>query len=1059
MKTKFSGILTLLLALVVQLSFAQEKTISGTVSDGSGLPLPGATVLLKGTTAGTSTDFDGNYSIEAKTGDVLVYSFVGYTTKNVTVAASNKINVTLLEDAESLDEVVVTAFGSTRASKSLGYATTKISGDQLNEVSNQNPLESLSGKIAGVDISSPAQPGASTKVIFRGIGSITGSNSPLYVVDGSPIQDNSSSSVGSTSSFDAGTGINDLDPNTIESINFLKGAAATALYGSRGSNGVVVITTKRGKSKLKVNVATSIDLTEVSRVPHFQTRFGTGWAGASYSNVSGEGPLAASNENGSWGPAFNGQVRPWSRIVNNQQLIAPYEVLENNMRDFYENGTSYLTSLNISGGNEKSDVSFTYSRNDVDGVIPSDRDSFAKNNLGLNAGIKGEKFALRASGNYAHKTQRAVPTGQGDDAGFGKSLTQEIIQIPNDKSIIDMEDRSLIWNTPSYFYTPYAQNPYTTLESNNINIKKDRFFGNVNFSYTLTDFLTASFQTSADIDNESVKRFGAIIEYIDGSAQDLAGANEVVGAVQENKYTRREYDSYFNLNLLDTSITDNLSVNGLVGLNYNERNGDQLTVTVNDLDLPNYYELSNSASTPAIVQGNYLRRVFGLYAQAELSFLDRYFLTLSARNDWSSTLPYENNSYFYPSASLAAVVIDNGEHFLKLRGGFARIGNDTNLYSVFSTAGQAVNDGYFGQITYPFGGVNGYEIFGTIENQGLKPEITDEIELGLEARLFNGRLGLDVALYDRKTSDLIVDLPVARSTGYSVVTGNFVDLTNKGIELALTATPVATKNFSWDLTYTFTKNKGEVTNVAGEDDKISIYSAYNINFYAEEGQPLGSFYGPKPAKDDDGNYIVDPNTGYYTYSGEEEYLGTSQRDFIMGLQNSLKYKNFAFNFGFDWKQGGKMYSYTKRLSHFVGNGIETTYNGRNPWIIPGSVVADGSGGYTENTTPVNFEDVTAFYNASQNQAIEGSHVIDKTFIRLRDASLSYTLPNKLLQNTGINNMVFSIYGKNLALWTPSGNPYVDPETTSYGRGIRSEFGEFATNPAQRAYGGSVKFSF
>jgi len=1058
MKTKLNGFLTLILAFMMQLTFAQQKTVTGTISDASG-PLPGVTVVVKGTQTGTQTDFDGNYSISAKIGDVLQITFVGMESTEVTVSSGNVYNITMKEGAQMLEEVVVTAFGGKRQAKALGYATTKISGDQLTEVAPQNPLEALSGKIAGVDISSPAQPGASTKVIFRGISSITGSNNPLYVVDGSPIQDASSSSVGSTSSFDAGTGINDLDPNVIQSVNFLKGAAATALYGSRGANGVIVITTKRGRDKLNVGFSSSVEWQEVSRVPHFQDQFGTGWAGVSYSNVNGEGSTAASNENGSWGPAFNGEIRPWSRIVDNQQLIKPYVALSDNMKEFYDTGFSTNNTLNINGGGEKADAAFTYTHSDADGVMPTDQDSFTKDNIGINAGLNSGKFKARVAGNYTIKEQKAVPTGQGDDASFGKSLVQELIQLPNDLSIVDMEDRSNIFYTPSYFYTPYAANPYTTLESNNVEINKQRVYGNVNLNYELTDDWAFTFQASTDVDNETVKRYGAIIEYVAGSPQDNAGANGVVGAVQENKITRIENDYYFNVNW-NKEINEDWTIAVLAGYNFNERRGNSLGVTVTDLDLPGYYELSNSASTPSLGQSDYLRRVSGIYGQAEVSWKDRYFATITGRNDNSSTLPTDNNSYFYPSFSIAAVVVDDNDMFIKLRGSWARIGNDTNMYQVYATAGQAGNDAYFGNISYPFGGQNAYEIFGRIENQQLQPEITDEIEFGFDSRFFGNRLGLDVSLYNRKTKDLIVNLPVARSTGYSTITGNFVDLTNKGIELALTGKPFDNENFKWDITYTFTKNDNKVDKVASDNGKIPIYSAYGTSFYAEEGKPMGAFYGPAPAKTDSGQIIADAQTGYYTYSGDEEYLGTSQRDFIMGLQNTFTYKDFRLNVGMDWKQGGMMYSYTKRLSYFVGNGVETTYNDRSPWIIPNSVVSDGNGGYVENTKQVELEDVTAFYNASQNQAIEGEHLIDKSFIRLRDVVLSYSLPSEIIEKTGFfNSLVFSVYGKNLALWTPGDNPYVDPETTSYGRGIRSEFGEFATNPAQRSIGGSIKFTF
>ncbi len=1058
MKTKFSVMLTLLLALVVQYSFAQEKTISGTVIDESGLPLPGATVLVKDTPTGTSTDFDGNYSIKASQGSILVFSFVGYTSSEITVGSSNTINVTLESDAESLEEVVVTAFGQKKQARALGYAATKVSGEDLTEVVNLNPFETLSGKIAGVDISAPAQPGASTKIISRGFGSITGTNSPLYVVDGSPILDRSSSNIDSTSSFDAGSGAGDIDPNNIESINFLKGAAATSLYGSRAANGAIIITTKKGKGKLRVSISSSVDFSEVAKIVDKQQIFGTGWSGLSYSNVSGEGSLAASNENGSWGAAFDGELRAWSRIVDNQQLLKSYVPLEDNVREFFDIGDTYSNSVSISGSNETSDVSFTYSRVESDGVFPTEADTYEKNNFGLNAGLNYDKFKMRASANFTNKDQNAVPTGQSDDASFGKSVMQEMIQMPNDISIIDMRDLDNIFNTPSYFYTPYAANPYVTLESNRVNIEKNRFFGNLNFNYSFTEELSATLQVGTDVENEYIKRTGAIIDYITGSPQDLAGANGVVGAVGEYKYTNREFDTYFNINY-NTQINEDLTLSALAGFNYNQRDGDRLSTVVTDLDLADFYELSNSASTPTIVQNNYLRRGYAFYASAEFGYQNKYFLTLSGRNDNSSTLPIDNNSYFYPSASLAAVVIDEPDMFVKLRGGYARSGNDTNLYETNSTAGQAVNAGYFGNLEYPFANVNSYEIFGRIENQSLKPEITDEIEIGVDANFFSNRLGVDIALYNRDTKDLIVDLNVPRSTGYSTVTGNFVDLRNRGIELTLTAKPVVMDDFSWDLTYTFSKNDSEVTNVAGDQDRIEIYSAYNTYLYAEEGKPLGSFYAPTPATTDDGQIIVDPDSGYYTHDGTEDYVGTSQRDFVMGLQNVFRYKDFSLSMNWDWKQGGMMYSYTKRLSYFVGNGIETTYNNREPFIIPNSVVDNGDGTYSENTTFVDYEDITGFYSASSNQAIEGEHLIDKSFIRLRSLSLSYNVDSNFIRSLGLSTLSFTLYGKNLYLWTPGDNTYVDPETTSYGRGIRSEFGEFGTNPSQRTYGASVKLSF
>ena len=659
-------------------------------------------MVEKGTTNGTITDVDGNYKLNVNDGAAtLLFSHIGYLNQEMAVGSRKVIDLQLQPDAQQLSEVVVTAFGVNRQAKTLGYADANFSGEELTEVPTANPLETLSGRIAGVDISSPAQPGASPKVIFRGMGSITGSNRPLYIVDGSPISDIGRGSIGTTNSFDAGTGINDLDPNNIESINFLKGAAAATLYGSRGANGVIIITTKKGKKKLKATFSSSIDFLEVARTVHKQQLFGTGWDGKSYSNVSGEGSRAASNENGSWGAAFNGRVRPWSRIVNNQQLIKPYVPLKDNVRDFYDLGRSLNNSISISGGSKNSDFSFTYSRVDMDGVIPTDRDSYRKNNFGINAGIESGKFKIRVSGNYSDKEQKAVPTGQSSDASFGKTLTQEMTQIPNDLSIVDMKDMSVIFNRPSYFYTPYTTNPYSSLQNNNVNISKSRFFGNINASYQFNDQFSAVFQIGTDTEDEDVKRWGAIVKYLPGSPHALASANPVVGAVSEAKYTAKQLDTYLNLNY-NTSFQENFTLSILLGATLNQRSGEALSTQVNGLNLPNYYELSNSASTPIISQSSYLRRLLGVYSEAVLGYLDRYFLTLTARNDFSSTLPQKNNSYFYPSVSLAAVVLDNDKYFTKLRGSFARAANDANLYQIFSTAGQAANDAYFGSITYPF---------------------------------------------------------------------------------------------------------------------------------------------------------------------------------------------------------------------------------------------------------------------------------------------------------------------------------------------------------------------
>lgn len=1064
MKLKFNGFLTLLLVLLTQITFAQDRTVTGVVTDESGLPIPGVNVLVKGTSNGIQTDFDGKFKIAASQGQTLVFSFLGMKTQEV-AASSTNLKVKMKDDSVQLEGVVVTALGIKRERKSLGYSSTTINKDQITNVTTNNPMESLSGKIAGVDISAPTQPGSSTKVIIRGIGSISGTNQPLYVIDGTPI--NNAGNAGVTRqdgsdidrSYDAGTGINDIDPNNIETITFLKGAAATALYGSRAGRGAVIITTKKGKNQSKINIdfSSSVEMSEVSRVPHLQNSFGQGWSGLGYSQLS-TGP-GSSFENGSWGPAFNGELRPWGTTYNNSQQIKPYVALKNNVKDFYDTGLLTSNNLNLSGGNDFSDFSLGFTKLNSDGVIPTSADKYLKNTLSFNGGVKNKKGSIRLSLNYTNKDQNAVNTGQADAAGEGDTFIPELLQIPRDISVIDLKDyKNNPFNSPSYYYTPFSANPYWALNENSTKILGQSIFGNTSFNYNITEALTATWQIGGNYKIENIKSHGAIVDFKPGSPQNLYGTLETVGGVSESRLERSEFDTYFNLNYIK-NISDNFKINILGGVSYNKRETDFLNASITNLIISDFYELTNTAARPEITQNNSLRKTFGIYGQAELSYINRYFLTLTGRNDKSSTLPADNNSYFYPSASLSAVVIDNQDTFFKLRGSWSQVANDTGPYQTANSFINGSADAGFGNIVSPLGGVGFFEASGILGNPNLKPERTSEFEFGTEASFFKRRITLDAALYHRTTEDLIVSVPLDPSTGFLTKALNIGDVENKGIEIALGLKPIDGENFSWEINYTFTKNLNEVTKVI-DDRRIDFGpTSSGITFSAKEGEPIGSYYGLVPKKNADGQYIVDSNTGLYIQSDDVELLGNGQRKFIMGLQNTFKYKNLSLSFAFDWKEGGKMYSRTKDLSYFVGNGIETTYNNRNTFIIPNSVIADGNGGYTENTTPISSSAFYSYFNDNENPASQGSFLIDKTFIRMRDLSLYYNFNKKIVEKIGLSKFSIGVYGRNLFLWTPDENPYVDPEVTTFGNDLLSEYGEFGANPSQRAYGAVVKLSF
>lgn len=1058
MKLKFNGILVLLIVLMAQLTFAQERAVTGVVSDNTGMPIPGVSVLIKGTNSGTQTDFDGKYSLKASPSQILIFSYIGMKTQTV-VASKSNVNITMAGTSVELEGVVITAFGVKKQKKSLGYATSDVSGKDLTEVTNTNVFESLSGKVAGVDITAPAQVGASSKVVIRGYNSLSNS-SPLYIVDGTPISNGSQSSTGVSRSFDGGNGVSDIDPNNIESMTILKGAAASALYGSRAGQGVIIITTKSAKnnSKLSVELMHSTDFSEVARVPHLQNSFGQGWNGKSWSNWAGS-PNNASNENGSWGPAFNGEVRPWGTIIDNSQQIKPYVALEDNFKDFFEIGSTFTNNVRISGGGANSNFSLNFSDVNSDGIIPTEADTYKRRTLGVNAGMNSDKLSVKVSFNYVKKDQNAVNTGQGNDSGEGNTMTQELLQIPRDISIVDLMDyKNNPYNTNSDYFTPYATNPYWTINENKTTIDGNRFYGNTNFGYTFNDKLTASYQIGGDYGVEKIKSYGAIVTYLPGSAQDLGAANGIVGGVTERSTERVELDQNFILNY-NTDFSDDISFNALVGFNANQRKYYALQASITTLDIPGFYELSNSSVKPAVGQANSLRRSFGAYASFETAYKNRLFLTITGRNDWTSTLPTENNSYFYPAVNLSGIVVDNAQTFVKLRAAYAEIGNDTGVYQTASSLIQGNSALGFGNILLPIGGVNGYELSGNLGNNTLKPERTSEMEFGFETTFLRKRISLDASLYNKKTKDLLFARPLAPSTGYSSQTANILDVTNKGVELVLNLIPVRTQDFQWDMTTTFTKNDSEVTAIAGETTKLTLASNYNVNFSAALGEPLGVFYAVKPKVNEQGQYIVNASTGFYEVTEDEQKVGTSQRDFVMGLKNKVSYKGLTLSFGLDWKQGGEMYSYTKRLSHFTGNGIETTFNGRNAFIIPNSVIQNTDGTFTENTQPITFEQQTNFYNTGNNPGIEQTHVIDKTFVRLRDISLTYNINSDLVKSIGLSNASLSVYGKNLALWTPNENPYVDPELSTFGAGLLSEQGEFGTNPSQRTYGASIKLTF
>uniref|UniRef100_UPI003564EA50 SusC/RagA family TonB-linked outer membrane protein n=1 Tax=Ancylomarina sp. TaxID=1970196 RepID=UPI003564EA50 len=741
--------------LMIQVINAQTKQITGTVTSADdGLGMPGVSVVIKGTTVGSSTDIDGKYILETQASDVLIFSFVGMVTQEIPVGAKTIIDVVMETESIGMEEVVVTAIGVTRSQKSLGYAATSVNSEELTKAAPMNALGGIQGKVAGVNISSASgSPGASTKVILRGYSSLTGGNQPLYVVDGTPVDNRMVGATGSTRSTDFGNNANDINPDNIESVTILKGASATALYGSRAANGVIMITTKSGKAgKLKVNYSGSFDLSTPLRLPELQNDFGQGWSGH-----------YASNENGSWGPKLDGAIRQWGNIVDNQQLLKPFKAQKDNLKDFYDLGTTMNHSMSISGGTDKATYFLSFNNVDADGIVPTDADSYKRNAINFKGSTNFNKFTATTSMNYVRKKSKAVATGQGSSTGA--TLFQEIIQTPRDMSIVDMKDYNNKFYNVDNFYTPYAQNPYFVLNENGNDFTSDRIYGNISLDYEFTSELSATARIGSDVTNSYLKDWQAIGRPKEGSP-NFSRTADVGGVLEESRHSRE-----INTDLIvkfKKDLNEDFNLNALAGWNVTQSNYRRQSSSVEELTIPNFYSLSNSPN-PATTDTFYQKkRLYGVYAQADLAFRNYLFLTFVARNDWSSTLPSNDNSFFYPGASVGFILTDAIESlksktitFAKVRGSWGKTGNDADPYNIFNTLVSGNAFGGFGSLVFPLKGVSGFEISNQLGNSILEPEITREFEFGLDARFFNSRIGIDFAYYSKETDGQILPVDIA----------------------------------------------------------------------------------------------------------------------------------------------------------------------------------------------------------------------------------------------------------------------------------------------------------
>lgn len=1066
-------------------AFAQSVEVSGKVTSADdGIGLPGVSVTIQGTTRGTTSDVDGKYNLPTEKGATLVYSFVGMNSQSVVVGNQSVINLALTSDANQLSEVVVTALGVSREKKSLGYAVQEVSGDEVTTVKQQNFVNSLSGKVAGLQIRQNSTMGGSTNVLIRGNNSLASNNQPLFVVDGVPVSNyvgNDGNQQGGSDGYDYGNAASDINPEDVATISVLKGAAATALYGSRGANGVIMVTTKKGKARNGIGVSISSTLNtgsiDKSTFINYQDKYGAGYSNFYYgdngpfesADINGDGiidEIVPTTEDASYGQRFdpNRMVYTWESFTpesENYGKPMPWVAAKNTPANyFFQQQTTLNNSISFNGGNENGTFRLGYTNLDNKDILPNS--SQKRHNVNLNSTYNfGERLVATTSVNYS----KQATIGRFGTGYSGTNPMQQMrqwwqtnVDVERQEHFYNLTGRNVTWNQNNPIGGDvgpiYSDNPYFTRFANYNSDNRNRIFGNMALNYKVADWVNLLGRISTDTYSELREE-----RLAPGSAGGRFGVNnktETSGYERVDiNYTEMNYDFMANFN---KRFNDDLSLSGILGTNIRTENRERIQQsTAGGLAVPGIWAIGNSANTPPIPNESLLQKqVNGYYASASLGFKDTYFIDLSDRYDISSALPAGNNAYNYYAASGSFVfsnLIDaNWLRFGKLRLGYAEVGNDTGALNVYDVYSRFNN----------FGGSVLTSLPSTKNNAFLKPERTKSWEAGLELNTLGGRLGLDMSVYKVNTIDQILQVTQSTATGYSNRYVNAGDLSNKGIEISLMGTPVKIAGFTWDMNLNFTKNVNTVESLYGDVENIQLASYQGgVSLNATKGERYGTIRGTGYQYDDNGNKVVN-SSGYYI-AVADQVLGVAAPDWTAGLNNTLSYKGLTLGFLLDMSQGGEVYSldthygqgtglpdYTAGLNE-LGNELRAKLADGGGILFEG-VLADGS----VNTVRARGDYYGGAYywgNSSRNPAAMTTY--DASYIKLRQANLSYNLPKSLYSNFA-NNISVGIVGRNLLILKKN-VPFSDPEA---GLGAGNAQGYLTgAYPTVRSMGFNVKLDF
>ncbi|MBN2484538.1 MAG: SusC/RagA family TonB-linked outer membrane protein [Bacteroidales bacterium] len=1034
-------------------AIAQDIQITGKVTSADdGSILPGVSVVVKGTTKGTTTTINGDYTLEAPASATLVFSFVGMKTVELPVAGQTVINLSMEMETTGLEEVVVTAFGISREKKALGYASTEVKSDELLQKSEPDMLRALDGKIAGVEIrSSGGAPGSAARITIRGNTSFSGDNQPLFVVDGIPYSNDFISTTNmSTSGGAYGNGLGTLDPNDIESTTILKGAAAAALYGSRAKNGVVLITTKSGSAKSKtfsVTINSSINFEDIISLPDYQNTYGTG------------SEFNYSNANGSWGPAFSelDSISTWPGYSEAFDWGAnlPYVAQPNNVKDLFEKGIAFENSVNITGGSESSSFNLTMSDSRNDGYIPYSEFNRSSVSVGGSA-LLWKKLNANGSLSYSktHQVGGLFGNNQSTD-GYAASSFARALWLGR-TWIMDPYENP-VTGEPMQPNGAQFDNPLWSWKHNQIITDMERVTGNMNFSYKFTNWLDLSYRFGF---NSFIQDRAEVIDR--GSrAVEFGGA----GGVTEDKFQKTELESQLFLNF-DKDLGANFNLSGLIGLNHNQRITDRQAYRGYTFIVDGIYDIDNTEDVIAFGGDYTKRRLVGLLGEATLSYKNYAFVTLRGRNDLSSTLPPENNSYFYPAFDGSFIFTDafNLQNdilsFGKIRASWGKVGMDADPYMVFDTY----------VLGTPFMGQSFLYTPDIAYDPNLTPEYKEDIEVGAELNFLRNRIKLDLALYKSISTDQIYPVYIPASSGYTQTYTNVGELENKGIELALDGRIIDGSIFDWNTRLTYTANRNKVNSINGVDSLVYVDQLFGDPASALiVGEPYGVFYGSMAARDNQGNFLIDPSSGLIIEAAEQGIVGNPNPDFMAGLSNTFSAYGISLSFLFDVKYGGDLYS--NSIVSLLGRGVtKDTEDREKTVVIPGVYgdavnivpILDSEGNSIPNTTQISYNDLyfsSGFSSFAINSYSE-FQVYDATTFRLRELSIGYDLPRKIFEKSPVKAINLSFTARNLWYWTPNIPKYInfDPEVSTYG--ATNVLGvEYSGAPSTRRYGFNIKIVF